>query len=123
VSDLAAQLQALESELHSPATRVSREQLEKLIHPEFREVGRSGRQYTREAVIAHLAAEEAQLELVAKNYAAKTLGPGVALLTYESAHRNQDGTLCLAALRSSVWVHSESGWKLVYHQGTPAPEA
>jgi len=123
VPDLAAQLEALESELHHPGVRLSRERLEQLLHPEFSEVGRSGRQYTRETVIAHLAAQETQPDIVAKNYCSKVLGPGVALLRYESAHRNPDGTLVLAALRSSVWLQTEGGWQLIYHQGTSAPEA
>lgn len=120
---LAAELEALESELHHPGVRLSRERLEQLLHPDFTEVGRSGRQYTRETVIAHLAAQRTQPDVAAKNYCAKVLGPGVALLTYESAHRNPDGTLVLAALRSSVWLRTEGSWQLVYHQGTPAPEA
>ncbi len=123
MAELAAQLQALESELHHPGTRVTRERLEWLLHPEFSEVGRSGRQYTRETVIEHLAAQETQPEVVAKNYKAKLLGPGVALLRYESAERNPDGTLGLRALRSSVWLRTANGWQLVYHQGTPALEA
>lgn len=92
MSELVAQLQALESELHHPGTRVTRERLEQLLHPEFSEVGRSGQKYTRETVIAHLAAQSAQPNIEAKGYRAKLLGPGVALLTYESAHRNHDGT-------------------------------
>jgi hypothetical protein len=123
VPNLAADLQALESELHHPGVRVTRERLERLLHPEFSEVGRSGRQYTRETVIAHLAAQASQPEVVAKNYQAKLLSPGVALLSYESAHRSPDGTLGLRALRSSVWLQTNLGWQLVHHQGTPAPEA
>lgn len=121
--ELAAELQGLESELHHPGVRVTRERLEELLHPEFAEVGRSGRKYTRETVIAHLAAQQSQPEIVAKNYQVKLLGPGVALLNYESAHRNPDGTLGQKALRSSVWLRTDTGWQLVYHQGTPAPEA
>ena len=120
--ELVAELQTLESELHHPGTRVTRERLEQLLHPEFSEVGRSGRKYSRETVIAYLASQSTQPDIEAKNYKAKLLGPGVALLTYESAHKNPDGTLALAALRSSVWVHAEARWQLVHHQGTPAPE-
>jgi hypothetical protein len=123
VSELAAQLEVLESELHHPGVRVTRERLEQLLHPEFTEVGRSGRQYTRETVIAHLAAQSSQPEVVASNYKILLLGPGVALLKYESAHRSPEGTLELRALRSSVWLRTGLGWQLVYHQGTPAPEA
>lgn len=122
MTDLAAQLQALESELHHPGTQVSRERLERLLHPDFTEVGRSGRQYKRETVISHLVAGSAQADIVSKNYSTRLLGPGVALLRYETAHKNPDGTLNFAALRSSVWLQSEVGWQLVYHQGTPTPE-
>lgn len=123
MTDLAGVLEALESELHHPGTRATRERLEALLHPQFTEVGRSGRRYTRETVIAHLLAQAAQPDVMAWNHHAKALGPGVALLTYESAHRHSDGSLSLAALRSSVWLQTQAGWQLVHHQGTPAPQA
>ncbi len=121
--DLTAELQALESELHHPGTRITRERLERLLHPEFTEVGRSGRPYTRETVITFLAAQVTQPDVAAANYVARLLGPGVALLTYESAQNSADGTVDLAARRSSVWLQTEMGWQLFYHQGTPAPDA
>ncbi len=123
MSDLLTHLQSLESELHHPGVRCSRERLEVLLHPDFREVGRSGRQYTRAAVIAHLAAQEVQPDVVAGGFAVQVLAPGVALLTYQSAHRQEDGSLSHAARRSSVWLRTELGWQMVHHQGTPGPEA
>ena len=48
MNKLQRDLQALEAELHHPGVRCSRERLEQSLHPDFHEVGRSGRQYSRE---------------------------------------------------------------------------
>lgn len=48
-------LQALEVELHHPGVACTRERLEQLLHPQFHEVGRSGRKYDRDTVVAFLA--------------------------------------------------------------------
>lgn len=121
MEDLLAHLRSLEAELHHPGVRCSRQRLEELLHPEFHEVGRSGRQYSRDTVIRHLAAQETQPQVVASEYAVRVLADGVALLTYRSAHQEPDGALSLRALRSSVWLRAQAGWQLLYHQGTPEP--
>ena len=123
MNDWLSELQALESELHHPGTRCSRSRLEALLHPDFREVGRSGRPYTRETVIAHLAAQAQPPDVVATGHELVPLGPDAALLTYRSAHRGPDGTLSLPARRSSVWRRTGPGWQLLYHQGTPSDDA
>ena len=46
MDDLLTHLQTLEVELHHPGVRTSRARLEALLHPDFHEVGRSGRQGT-----------------------------------------------------------------------------
>lgn len=121
-TELLATLQALETELHHPGVRCSRPRLEQLLHPQFHEVGRSGRRYDRETVIAWLAAQERQPDVWPSGFAATLLAPGVALLTYRSVERAPDGTPELPALRSSVWLHEPgAGWRLRYHQGTPTP--
>ncbi|WP_418315603.1 DUF4440 domain-containing protein [Piscinibacter sakaiensis] len=121
MTDLLAHLQALESELHHPGVRCSRERLEALLHPDFHEVGRSGRPYTRETVIAHLADSATQPDVVASAYSLQMLAPEVALLSYQSAEREPAGSLVLGARRSSVWLQTPVGWQMVYHQGTPSP--
>ena len=118
--ELLRDLQKLEAELHHPGVRCSREELERLLHPGFHEVGRSGRPYTRETVIQYLAAAEVQPKVESGDYAATLLADGCALLTYRSAHRQPDGSLIDPALRSSVWLLTDLGWQLFYHQGTPA---
>ncbi len=122
MTSLLQELQALEAELHHPGVRVNRVRLEQLLHPEFHEVGRSGRAYTRETVISFLAAQDSQPAVASDEFAVAELGPGLALLTYRSVHTEADKTLVNHTLRSSVWVKSAAGWQLRYHQGTPAAQ-
>jgi hypothetical protein len=57
-------LQALEVELHHPDVRRNPARLAQLPHPEFHEVGRSGRMYNRESIMELLATQDSQFELV-----------------------------------------------------------
>ena len=122
MSSLLQQLQALEVELHHPGVRCDRVRLEQLLHPDFQEVGRSGRQYTRSTVIAHFAAQLSHPRVVSNSFVLSHISQGTALLTYRSAQSEADGALTLHALRSSFWVNTAAGWQLRYHQGTPAAE-
>jgi hypothetical protein len=122
LTSLLSELQALEVELHHPGVRCSRSRLEQLLHPDFHEVGRSGRPYDRETVIEYLASVEAHPLVASDAFALVELGPEVALLTYRSAHVEQGNTLGNHTFRSSVWLRSSAGWQLRYHQGTPAAQ-
>lgn len=120
-TELLATLRALELELHHPGVRCSRTRLEQLLHPQFHEVGRSGRRYDRETVIRWLATATPPAAVESEGFTLAELAPGVALLGYRSAQRRADGATELAAERSSLWVHEPgAGWQLRYHQGTPA---
>ena len=119
LDSLLSELRALEVELHHPGVRCSRERLLQLLHPDFHEVGRSGARYTRDTVVAHLAAQASQPDVVPEGFAVRLLAPNCAQLTYRSAHRQADGSLALHAERSSLWLRGMSGWKLIFHQGTP----
>ena len=123
MQDLLALLQELEVELHHPGTRCSRERLDELLHPDFDEVGRSGRTYDRETVLAFLAAQGEHASVESDGFRLVLLAPDVALLTYRSAHRDSDGSLHLHSHRSSIWMKDPTGWRLRYHQGTPAAQA
>jgi hypothetical protein len=122
VSPLLEDLQALEVELHQPGVRCSRERLEQLLHPEFHEIGRSGRSYNRETIVNFLAAQDSQPTVASKDFSVSELGPGVALLTYQSAHVEEGEHLVNHTLRSSIWLKASTGWQLRYHQGTAAAE-
>jgi hypothetical protein len=114
-SALLVELRALEAELHHPGVRSTRARLERLLHPAFHEVGRSGRAYTRETVIGFLETAGAPPTMDASDHVVHPLADGCALLTYRST-RASDGV----TLRSSVWLKTMAGWQLFYHQGTPA---
>ena len=112
-------LQALEVELHQPAARGDANRLGALLHDDFREVGRSGSQYTRADILSRLPLEAQPAAIVADRFALRRLGADVALLTYRSAHRLADGSLDRYTLRASVWERSAQGWQMSFHQGTP----
>lgn len=117
--DAAAQheLQGLEESLWRPETRYDTAWMRRVLHPDFREFGRSGRVYDLGAILdAPAAAFEAELPF--PGFAVAELAPGVALVTYVSRVRSDGGVL--AANRSSVWVRGADGWRLRFHQGTPA---
>ncbi|SEQ82832.1 hypothetical protein SAMN04488038_11149 [Solimonas aquatica] len=119
MTDLLQHLRTLEAELHHPGVACSGERLAQLLHPQFHEVGRSGRRYDRDTVIAHLAQARGPTALAAQDYVLQALGPDCALLCYQSLHREGDGTQ--TALRASIWRRTPQGWQLFYHQGTAVP--
>lgn len=121
MNSLLSQLQSVEVELHHPGVRCSRERLEQLLHPDFHEVGRSGRAYDRDTVVNHLASQAPPV-VESDAFSVLALGPASALLTYRSAHVEPDGRRVNHTLRSSVWIETEAGWQLRYHQGTAAFE-
>jgi hypothetical protein len=120
MQSLLQELQALEVELHHPGVRSSRDRLERLLHPEFHEVGRSGTQYDRETVIRFLSSRESVAVVDSGEFSVSSLAPDVALLTYRSAQREADGKLVNHTYRSSIWIRDSAGWRMRYHQGTPA---
>ena len=91
--------------------------MEKLIHPDFTEVGASGRRWTRSTIIDALVTGDDPPTADAYDFNVVDLAVGVALVTYTTASTNA------LAHRCSIWVHDGSDWSVIYHQGTPAHEA
>jgi hypothetical protein len=120
MNTLLATIQALEVELHHPGVRCDVARLDQLLHPDFHEVGRSGRQYDRPTVMRFLAEEGGAPAIESSDFRLGQLATDTVLLTYRSAHRLPDGQWQTHTLRSSVWVKHEELWRLRYHQGTPA---
>ncbi len=86
-----------------------------LLDNAFIEVGRTGRILRRDDVAAALAAPPAgPVSIVSP--AVRPLGEDVALCVYET--RGPGGR----TFWSSIWQRQPDGWRLVFHQGTPAAD-
>ena len=113
------ELRRRETELQQPPVRGNATRLNELLHPDFYEVGRSGRAHDRNSIVKYLLSRGVLPTVVSWNFKLKVLGADAALLTYVSAHRQPDGAMVDQAYRSSIWLKTSTGWKLVHHQGTP----
>lgn len=102
-----------ERQLLDPEVRRQPDLVRALLHPEFVEFGASGRIWNAESIIDALASEQTPDEIMATDFLALPLDPGVILLTFKT---DSAGRACL---RSSVWIRSDSDkWLLRFHQGT-----
>ncbi|GAA1767894.1 MAG TPA: ribonuclease HI family protein [Tetrasphaera sp.] len=102
----------LERALLSDAVRSSASALDALLHPQWSEIGSSGRHWTREEVlrIGPLDGPVA-LDLIS----AERLSDDLVLLLWRST--DDSGS----HLRSSLWQRTPAGWQQRFHQGTPEP--
>lgn len=109
---LVAEMHALESSLWRAQTRFDAAHLERVLHPDFREVGRSGRTWTRAEIVA-APARPIPAELPLPGFAARQVDHSTVLVTYVSTVGAE------LAHRSSVWVGRPGERRLLFHQGTP----
>ena len=103
---------ALERELLRPDVRADIGRTGVLLHPDFAEIGSSGRYWTRDAMLMALEedpGEAIEVELLS----ADRLSENSMLLNYRSLSRSG------ASLRSSLWLLDRGQWRLRFHQGTP----
>lgn len=109
--------------LMDPTVRSSRARFERLLDPEFVEVGSSGRRYTCADMLArlpvHPGGSAGGPRYEPSDITGVVLAPGLVHLTYDT---DFDGR---RARRSSLWrkQSEETGWRMYYHQGTPVPPA
>lgn len=100
---------ALERALLTDEVRSDAVAVATLLHPDWKEIGVSGRLWSREDVLASIAPGEAvDLEVLSAN----ELASGAVLLLWR-AHSAR-GT----RLRSSVWVRDGGRWQQLFCQGT-----
>lgn len=109
--------------LHDSKIRTHENEVSKLIHPDFQEVGKSGRTFDYESIVQAMKAEKPSKSKVhSQDYQCVQLEPSSYLLLYQSAIVDEFGEVSNFAKRSSIWVKSERSWMLRYHQGTPCQE-
>ncbi|WP_432150738.1 DUF4440 domain-containing protein [Streptomyces sp. bgisy029] len=108
---------AIEGELRllDPVVRASADLLVSLLHPEFREIGTSGRLWNRETIIAALTAADAPRPgpLTASRMRGVELCSDLVHLTFDTESKG------LRSHRSSLWRLTGAGWRLYFHQATP----
>ncbi|WP_152514180.1 DUF4440 domain-containing protein [Nocardiopsis valliformis] len=89
-----------------------------MLDPEFVEVGKSGRRWDREAMLAELpsmTSDGPDTEIDVRDMRGVLLSPGLVHLTYATEVNGQRAT------RSALWRRDGQGrWRTFYHQGTPA---
>lgn len=112
--DVAKHLIGLEQRLLQPSVRSSRDELHGLLHPEFQEVGASGRLWDRATMIDGLVAATSPAVITHTEMTATVLSPGVGMVAYVSETGDR------RAHRTSIWLETDVGWQMVRHQGTPA---
>ena len=113
----AAELQRLELQLMDPAIRRDRTRVDSLLTADFVEFGSSGRGWTKESIL-ELLATEAFTPTHAEEFAFRSLGNDVVLVTYRTVRT--DATTQSVTLRSSIWVRESGNWRMCFHQGTRA---
>lgn len=118
--ELLTLLRGLETELHHPGSACPPERLARLLHPDFHEVGRSGRPYDRNTVLRYLSEHPGPSDAEAGGHRVERLGNDCALLSFWTTHPTEAGKPPVRVLRASVWRRTAVGWQLAYHQGTPA---
>ncbi|HVK45930.1 MAG TPA: ribonuclease HI family protein [Micropruina sp.] len=108
-----ARVIALERLLLTDQVRGDPAALAALLHPDWSEIGRSGRLWTRAEALAETGPlpTPVSLEVIATTRPA----PGVILLIWRAVGRA--GT----TLRSSLWCEQDGHWRQLFHQGTDEP--
>jgi uncharacterized protein (DUF952 family) len=111
-------LKHLEQGLWQEETRFDRSWMDRILHPDFTEVGRSGHTYTRTEI---LTTPRVALDVpIGDDYRLVSIDDEVAMARYVS-YDSYDG-VDQNAHRTSIWVRTDSGWRLRFHQGTSLPE-
>ncbi|MGY3128425.1 ribonuclease HI [Agrococcus sp. UYP33] len=100
----------LERELLRDDVRADRARVAALLHPEWEEIGASGRRWSREQLLAEVAPLPSPVEL--ELLAAHRVAADALLIVWR-------GTGATEALRSSLWVRADGSWRQRFHQGTP----
>lgn len=100
---------AWERALLTDEIRGDRAEVAALLHPAWTEIGRSGRLWTREEMLAAIRPlGEASFELISVERIA-----GEVILVLWRSHADHG-----SSLRSSVWVRDGGDWRQRFHQGT-----
>ena len=113
--DVLKELMRREPIFHRPEFGTTRDDFERMTDEKFWEVGASGRVYSREFVLDELERRYANPhadEWETKDFQCLEIAPDNYLLTYTLFQGER------VTRRATIWRRTDSGWKIVYHQGT-----
>jgi len=113
--DAVTEVTALERRLLDPAVRADAAAVDALLHPDFMELGASGRVWDRAATLAALAAGTGAPAIEVFDLVGEQLAEHVVLLTFRTRRAGR------VAVRSSIWVRDRGRWRVRFHQGTVVP--
>ncbi|MGB0943468.1 MAG: DUF4440 domain-containing protein [Marinomonas sp.] len=109
-----------ERALHSYHTRQNPDIVARMLHPSFKEVGRSGNRFDYGETLVSLKGETNLAGLIhSQDYECIELEPYTQLLLYKSAWVDESGAISAFTQRSSILVFTGQNWQVQYHQGTP----
>lgn len=101
-----------ERELLDTSIRRDSQRVRELLHPEFVEVGRSGRRWTRDEIVVSLSAETDRLTPDVDEWSFNYVAPTLILATYRIT------TTSGRSRHASLWDVGGAAPLLRYHQGT-----
>ncbi|MCC2031030.1 nuclear transport factor 2 family protein [Microbacterium allomyrinae] len=106
---------ASELELLDPDVRRNADRVRTVLHPDFAEIGRSGRRWTQVDTIAALEQEEGRVAPETDEWMFNQVPPGLVLVTFRIS------TPAASSRHASLWDVSGSAPVILCHQGTPLP--
>lgn len=114
---VAAKILAGEQQLLAQRIRHDKQELKRLLHVDFEEVGASGRSYNRAQIIEQLMGEPVEQSPTPQllEPRIRQLSESLVLFRWKTGADNP-------SQRTSLWVHSALGWQLLFHQGTKLPK-
>ncbi len=109
---------ASELELLDPACRIDPDRVATLLADDFVEIGKSGRIWSRNDIVAALAAAPGMDGIAVGPMNGQRIAAGLVVVRYTTQHQDGSGTVH----RSGLWRQTTSGWQCCFHQATVVPE-
>ena len=115
------ELYELEKKFLDPELRRTPEKLAHLLAEDFVEFGSSGHAYDKRRVL-FLLRKQTPTRLEIEEFRVIEAGASAALVTYRARTESSRLGSERYSLRSSLWIHRDAAWQMVFHQGTMVPE-
>ncbi|MEO6815821.1 MAG: DUF4440 domain-containing protein [Edaphobacter sp.] len=102
--------------LHTPEFGTTNADFERVMAPDYWEVGASGRRYSRDFILRWMSdappIDAASAGWQSSGHALRRLSPDTYLLTYTLRQAER------LTRRATLWQSTPDGWRILYHQGT-----